>query len=164
MHRGFNNLDPKWQDFAASLRKGDVYVKMPIAKARALGMIWHILSQKGAYSKGLIDALDAMIKIITEEAIGSQTYGIKSVFYMVPVDQCKKDIELVSHLVAGDQTGVFVLFKETLEKGLQSDPEVDWIARVGGPQAHPFESLQPESNTVDISFEDLFDFPDEPNV
>ena len=164
MHRGFNKLDPDWQNFAASLRKGDIYVKMPIAKARALGMIWYILSQKGAYSKGLKDALDALIKVITEEATGSQTYGIKSVFYMVPVDQCEKDIELVSHLVAGDQTGVFKLFKETLEKGLQSDPEVDWIARVGGPQAHPFEGLQVESDPVDVLFEDLFDFPDEPNV
>jgi hypothetical protein len=83
---------------------------------------------------------------------------------MVPEAECGKDIEVVSYFVAEDQTGVFKLFKESLEKGLQSDPEVDWIARVGGPQAHPFEALQLEPEPVDVLFEDLFDFPDEPNV
>jgi hypothetical protein len=159
MHRGFNNLDPHWTSFAASLRKGQLYIKMPIAKARALGMVWHVLSQHGAYSKGLQDAVDTMIKLITDEAVGSQTYGIKSVFYMVPVDQCEKDIEVIGHLVAGDETGVFLSFKETLEKGLQSDPEVDWITRVGGPQAHPFSGLQMDSDPVQLSLEDLFEEP-----
>jgi hypothetical protein len=161
-HVGFNNLDPHWTRFAASLRKGQVYVKMPIAKARALGMVWHILSQKCSQSKEVVDAMGAMIKVITEEAVGSQTYGIKSVFYMVPTDQCGKDIEVLGYFVAEDQTGVFKLFKESLEKGLQSDPEVDWITRVGGPQAHPFEALQPEmSEPVELSIDDLFVFEDD---
>jgi hypothetical protein len=165
MHRGFNNLDPRWQDFAASLRKGQIYVKMPVGKARTLGMVWHIISQKHSITPGSVaQDMEKLIKLITEEAVGSQTYGIKSVFYMVPEAECGKDIEVVSYFVAEDQTGVFKLFKESLEKGLQSDPEVDWIARVGGPQAHPFEALQPESEPVDVLFEDLFDFPDEPNV
>lgn len=161
--RGFEKLDPKWQDFAASLRKGQVYVKMPVAKARALGMVWHILSQKIMLTETVLTCGTNLIKMIMDEAVASQTYGIKSVFYMVPVEECGKDIEVLGYLVEGDSTGVFRLFKESLEKGLQSDPEVDWITRVGGPQAHPFEALQPEiTEPVELSIEDLFDFGDEP--
>ena len=165
MHRGFEKLDPKWQMISASLRKGQLYVKMPVAKARAISMVWDILSKSFAMaSTEKQEKIDALIKLITEEAVMSQTYGIASVFYMIPVDQCKEDIEIIDDVASEDQTGVFTLFKEALEKGLQSDPEVDWITRVGGPQAHPFEALQSEPEPVDVSFEDLFDFPDEPNA
>jgi len=151
MYIGFTKLDPSWQGFAASLRKGQIYVKMPIEKAQALGMVWHILSQRISPAGTLHDVLVSLFKLIEDEARGSQAYGIKSVFYSATVDSCQKDIEALGCFVAEDQTGVFRAFKEALEKGLQSDPEVDWIARVGGPQAHPFEALQKDSDPVGMS-------------
>lgn len=157
--RGFQCLDPKWQEFAASLRKGQVYVKMPIGRARALMMVWHIISSstKLTQDQKLVDRINTAFKLIEDEAVGSQTYGIKSVFYMVPMDQCRKDIEALSIFAEKDLTGVFRSFKESLEKGLQSDPEVDWISRVGGPQPHPFEALEREPDPIDLSLDDLFE-------
>jgi hypothetical protein len=156
MHTGFKRLDPHWQQFAASLRKDQIYVKMPLSKARALGAVWDILSKKIMFTEPVLGDMIDLIKLIADEAVGSQTYGISSVFYMVSTDQCGKDIEVLGNLIDKDQTGVFKLFKESLERGLKSDPDVDWIARVGGPKAHPFEALQSESETVDLSYEDLF--------
>ena len=157
MHIGFKNLDPYWTQFAASLREGQVYIKMPVAKARALVLVWHILSQKVMHTESVLNDMTDLIKLITEEAVASQSYGIKSVFYMVPMGQCGKDIEVIGYFVEEDKTGVFRKFKESLEKGLQSDPEVDWIARVREPQAHPFEALQEDLDPVDVSLDDLFD-------
>jgi hypothetical protein len=162
---GFTKLDPHYQRFAASLRKGQLYVKMPIVKARALGMVWHIISAH-VHERVAIECavLDQLFKLLEDEAQGSQTYGIKSVFYSSTEESCHKDIESLRAFVEKDATGVFRSFMETLEKGLQSDPEVDWIARVGGPQAHPFEALQEEPEPVNVLFGDVFDFSDEPNA
>ncbi len=151
MYVGFAKLDPSWQGFAASLRKGQIYVKMPIEKARALGTVWDILCQRMPSVGTLHDVLISLFKLIEDETVGSQAYGIRSVFYSATVDSCQKDIEALDCFVAEDSTGAFKLFKEALEKGLQSDPEVDWIARVGGPQAHPFEALQRDSDPVGMS-------------
>ena len=162
---GFDKLDPDWQQFAASLRKGRIYVKMPVGKARALGMIWEVLSKSFAMpTPELKTKMDDLIKLVTDEAVGSQTYGIKSVFYMVSAEECRKDIEVLDYLAEEDATGVFRAFMDALEGGLRSDPAFDWITRVGGPSSHPFEALQRDSDYVDILFEDLFNFPDEPNA
>ena len=155
MHVGFDKLDPKWLEFAASLRKGQLYVKMPVTRARALSLVWDILRQKEAEVEH-VAPVDDILKMILQEAKDSQTYGVKSVFYMLSTDQCEKDIEALNNIVGGDKTGVFKRFKETLEKGLRSEPEVDWISRVGGPKAHTFEALQTESEPVDPLIEDLF--------
>lgn len=152
MHRGFNNLDPCWQDFAASLRKGELFVKIPIGKAYTLCTAWHVVSDHiHERDDNEYRALDQMFKLIEDEALGSLEYGIKSMFYVVNVKSCQKDIEALGSFVEKDLTGVFKLFKEVLEKGLQSDPAVDWIARVGGPRAHPFEALQRDSDPVGMS-------------
>jgi hypothetical protein len=160
MHIGFEKLDPRWQMISASLRKGQLYVKMPIAKARALLIVWHVVSQKAAGPADHSKRINALIKLIEDEAVGSQTYGIASVFYMASDAECQEDIDALTSFVAEDATGVLQSFKDALEKGMQSDPEVDWIARVGGPQAHPFEALQMEPEPVDqLSFDDLFGDP-----
>lgn len=158
MSRGFDKLDPKWQMISASLRKGQLYVKMPLAKARALLMVWSITSSttKLTHEQNLVDNLNTVFKLLEEEAVGSQTYGIASVFYMVSTDQCETDIKALTSFVEEDASGVLRSFKEALEAGLRSDPEADWIARVGGPPAHPFEALQREIVPVDDLFLDDF--------
>ncbi len=142
MHRGFDKLDPKWQQFAASIRKGQVYVKMPVGKARALGMVWEVISSH-VHERDSIAChiLDQLFKLINDEVLGSQEFKIKSVFYSSTVEFCQKDIEALKSFVERDLTGIFQSFVEVLEKGLHADPEVDWITRVGGPQAHPFDAL-----------------------
>lgn len=157
------SLDLCWQQFAASLRKGQIYVKMPVGKARALGTIWNVLSQKVMHDQSIKGAMDTLIKTVTDEAVDSRTFGIKSVFYMLSVDDCKKDIEVLNYFVKEDQTGVFRAFMDALEGGLRSDSVFDWITRVGGPSSHPSNAPQRNSNPVDVLFEDL-DFPDEPNA
>lgn len=157
MDLGFRKLDPNWQQIAASLRKEQLYVKMPIAKARAVCMVWQIVSQTITGSPEHIARLNEAFNLLEEETVGSQTYGIKSVFYMVSVDQCERDIEALASFVEEDASGVLRSLKEALEAGLRSNPEVDWIARVGGPPAHPFEALQRESIPVDdLSLDDFF--------
>lgn len=157
MHVGFDKLDPKWQEFSASLRKGELFVKMPIGKARALYIVWQIVSSH-VHERDIIECwnLDKLFKLVSDEAAGSQEYGIKSVFYSSTVESCQKDIEALQKFGEEDKTGVFRLFKETLEKGLRSDPEVDWVSRVGGPKAHVFEALQAEPESADSLFDELF--------
>lgn len=163
--RGFDKLDPHWQKFAASLRKDQIYVKMPVGKARAICIVWPVISAH-VHERDIreIWTLDALVKLLTDEASGSQEYGIKSVFYSLTVESCQKDIDALRVFVEKDATGVFRAFMDALEGGLRSDPAFDWITRVGGPSSHPFEALQRDSDPVDILFEDLFDFPDEPNA
>ena len=149
MNKGFTRLDPKWNEFAASLREGKLYVKMPIAKARALGMVWEVLRQKDDSGEHA-DQIEEMLALLLDEAIESSTYGISSVFYMVPEDQGKEDLKAVSGVAGKDASGVFQLFQEALEKGLAADLSVDWIERVGGPRAPSAETSE-----IDISFESL---------
>ena len=151
MYVGFTKLDPGWQGFAASLRKGQVYVKMPIDKACTLCTAWHVISDRIQGRTIECHVLDQLFKLINDEALGSREYGIRSMFYVATVESCQKDVEALRSFAEKDLTGVFKLFKEALEKGLQSDPGVDWIARVGGPQAHPFEALQKDSDPVGMS-------------
>ena len=80
MHTGFKRLDPHWKQFSASLRKDQLYIKMPLSKARALIAVWDILSKKVMFTETVLGDMIDLIKLITDESVGSQTYGISSVF------------------------------------------------------------------------------------
>lgn len=158
MNRTHTRLDPRWQEFAASLRDGQLFIKMPASKARALLLVWEILSQRVKATSETKSAVAALLQLLHEELTGTLEYGIKSVFYAVPTALCQKDIEVLRHYEGEDATGVFAAFRETLERGLRNEPAVDWIERVGGPKREALAGLEREdSEPVDLS---VFDFED----
>lgn len=147
-----HRLDSRWQEFAASLRDGQLFVKMPAPKARALLLVWEILSQRVKTTRETAASATALFRLLHEELTGTLEYGIKSVFYSIPLEMCQKDIEVLRHYEGEDATGVFAAFRETLERGLRNDPLVDWIARVGGPKREALAGLEREdSEPVDLS-------------
>ena len=87
-----STVDPKWKEISASLRDGNLFVKMPASTARELHALWDIMKSK-------LEPTDAskevskLMDLILDEAKGSLTYGNLSMCYMVSLDQCKKDIE-----------------------------------------------------------------------
>ncbi len=156
MHRGFTCLDPDWKMISASLRKGVLYVKMPVAIAVLLGAAWKTVSAR-FHERDILEIHrnDALFKLIGDELEGSIEYGIGSVFYSTPIDVCEKDIEALKTFADKDTSTLFQSFVDALEAGLKSDPAVDWITRVGGPKPNAFEALQPEPEPVQLSLDDL---------
>lgn len=131
--------DPRWKELSASLRQGNLYIKLPrnqvfdLLKAFSSTLIVMKieedpdLSVKYTYLTTYIEFLTEQIKKILMVA---QT----SVVYSTSQDQTMKDVacfKVVEHL---DKSGRIFLFRNCLEAGLRGDPEVDWITRVEGPK------------------------------
>lgn len=136
-------LDPQWREFAASRRDEDVFVKMPRSKARGLLLLWAALKEKHPELKdreGLCD----LFGFLTSEEQAAGEAGFPSVFYQQSLSQCQKDVENLQILEDKDSTGLIKALRSALLKGTKNDPEVDWIARVGGPKRSRLKDLEKE--------------------
>jgi len=127
----FQRLDPYWQGISASRREGTLYVKMSRALALSICSQWTLLIHE--HKEIPRGGLPKLFALLQDEEAGSSAYGIRSVFYSSPVDECKADIEAIDAFTLFMRSDSYlVLLRRTLELGLESDPSVDWIARVGG--------------------------------
>lgn len=123
--------DPKWTEFAASLRNDNLYIKMPVSKAKGV--------------------LNAMTRVVTMHQIPilkphpfMNLYKFlwseleratnHSLFYAVTVEEAKIDIEALQVVEHEDENGFLRRFRRVLQAGLDGLPEVDWISRVNGPK------------------------------
>ncbi len=145
--------DPGWQEFGASLRKDQLYVKMPLKKAQALiiavdmaGFMTGDLEDVSP-AEGLLSFLRGELRRATNQ----------SIFYVIPVTEVKKDIEQLILIEPKDRIGLIQRFRVTLEAGLRNDPQVDWITRVGGPKSDPSPD-SPEPVKAKPRFRGLFSF------
>ncbi len=145
--------DPGWQEFGASLRKDQLYVKMPLKKA---GVLLDAIDIAGFMTGDLDDPSPAEGLLAFLRAEMNRATN-QSLFYVVSVDEVKKDIEQLSLIEPKDRIGLIQRFRVTLEAGLRNDPKVDWITRVGGPKPDPSpDSSEPVK--AKPRFRDLFSF------
>lgn len=122
--------DPRWRDFGASLRKDQLYVKMPLHKARALlSALTKIISARG------LPVLEPHPLVDFYKFFWKEFHRITnpSLFYAVSAKEAKADVEVLREVENEDQFGIIRPFRQTLEAGLDNSPQVDWIRRVGGP-------------------------------
>ncbi len=138
--------DPHWTQFSASLRQGQLYVKMPVSSGTALVTHLEIAS---VVSES--DVVQPLINFLRGE-LDRRTNP--SLYYAVSVTEAEQDIEAVRAVEASLSEPRFVTaFRKSLEAGLRNDPSVDWITRVGGPMS---DELQ--GSTIDP--DDLLELPD----
>lgn len=163
MSRPVNN-DPRWQEKSASLRDGKLFVKMPLTQARMLrAVLLHVLQvldleedddsrESKIHLTGYTSWLSDEVEVV---AAANQT----SVVYAATLDYATKDAEYIGKAKGLDQTGILSHFHRILEAGLRSDPEVDWIARVGGPNRDFTGLEQPSLDVSEIILDDLVPDP-----
>lgn len=150
-----NAQDPRWREMSASLRKGQLFVKMPVSQAYLLSLaLNHALEDcltKEAEEYLRKDLLEFLIR----EIEGARSLQHQSIFYQVPSETALKDANLLrDELEAHDHSGIIERFRTTLESGLEDDPRVDWIRRVGGPgPSCDFESLPTPAPFIDFDLE-----------
>lgn len=139
-------VDPRWTSVSASLREGQLYVKMPVPSGIALVTNLEIATvvSKSEVVQPFIDFLRAEIERHTNP----------SLYFAVPVAEAEQDIEAIRAVESSLSDPRFVKnFRKALEAGLRNDPSVDWIARVGGPKSGALQGSE-------IDPEDLLEFPD----
>lgn len=138
--------DPLWKQFSASLREGQLYVKMPIGSGTCLVTSLEIASVVSKSEVAL-----PLIKFLQDEL---ERHTNPSLYFALTVSQAEKDIEVVREVEGSLSDPRYVArFREVLEAGLRNDLSVDWIARVGGPK-----SSAPQGSDIDP--DDLLELPD----
>lgn len=137
--------DPNWKRISASLRDGKLYVKMP--KTKALTLV-RVLINLG---------LDFRTKEIYENS--------SSFVFSGSIEDWQKDLKDLSEsariamqegATSPSSGAILVELRKSVSKGLDSDPDVDWILRVNGPIGNHLEALefltpssQPESEGLE---------------
>lgn len=137
--------DPRWREFSASLRKGQLYVKMPTGSGTALVTTLEIA---GVVSKS--DAVDPLISFLRSEIQRHTNPSLYLAFSIAQAEQDVKAVRVVEDCLADSR--FLVRFREALEAGLRNDPSVDWITRVGGPRPD-------EPQGSEIGPDDLLEIP-----
>lgn len=151
-------VDPRWKEFSASIRKGVLYVKMPAEKANLLVLSMQCLralKEMGEeISLGNLHTQEVFLREQVEAATNP------SVFISVTAENVREDIETLRSIEERDQAGILRSYREVLEKGLRNEPAVDWITRMGGPKADPFEGLAKDDVNREPEFLSIFDLED----
>lgn len=106
--------DPGYARVSASRRKGKLYVKATLEK---------VVVFIGALIKSGEDLLRK--EIYHDQDSRSQTF-----VFAGSVEDWQEDLQTLAVVAAQDNTGMVEMFRTVIELGLESDPAVDWIARV----------------------------------
>ncbi len=108
--------DGQHLSIGASLRKGQLYVKVPYSKTVVL-----------------VKALEAACEDLLRKTIHWTNASRHQPFVFVgTVEDWKEDLETLSKLGAGS-IGIIWEFRFVISLGLGNHPDVDWVARTGGP-------------------------------
>lgn len=152
------DVDPRWREMSASLRRGVVYVKMPLPAAHMLLHLLQWVSNEqpdGTTKTRLQDLRNFFGQEIEATEQYSAIVAQRSFFYQVPYAEASLDAKALEAVEGKDLSGHLRVFRKCLENGSQGDPELDWIVRVGGPK--PDSALEglvkkPRSNRDPQSF------------
>lgn len=145
--------DPRWQEFAVSLRRGITYIKMPLASARLIiSVLTRVATGKAAepytsllklrtFLYGELLASNELSKMIPQHCL----------FYSQAAGLTISDAKLLREVQEQDETNMLRAFASALEKGAEGDLDLDWISRVGGPSPNsPLEGLVRENEPAEI--------------
>jgi hypothetical protein len=152
--------DPRWREISASLRKGKLFVKMPISRAWMLTVVLRTALGKCDEALDPIKYLkEDLLGFLVREIDGARELEHRSIFYQVPEETGRKDVALLrEHLEPSDNTHEIRYFCEVLEAGLNGNPGVDWISRVGGPKSStPSLDLDLAMDDIEINLDDVLD-------
>ena len=124
-------VDPLWKEISASLRAGYLYVKMPRTTARRIAFILQLECKQGTKDSS------AVAKFLTDLV----TQGIDfSIYFSLTIPAAGKEMETLAIF----EDALVKNYVRVLQAGLDNDPAVDWITRVGGPGANPSPSFEME--------------------
>lgn len=147
--------DLRWQEISASLRGGNLYVKMPISRSTLL--FTALLEHAAQYPSSPFTAQWVeMATFLKEEARTAERAHASSVVLSFSKDVARKDLEALLGLDLCQDPSL-LQYREVLEKGLRGDADVDWIHRCGGPSPikGPLglveKALPPVSDLPDLS-------------
>jgi len=153
--------DPRWQEYSASLRKEQLFVKLPRTKALLVhqALLQVLESLKNAGDETLSESKNHLSKyadwLLNEIQLVSAAYQ-PSVVYAASLDYAEQDVRHLQQVLHLDTTGILSKFHKCLKAGLQNDPDVDWLIRVGGPRPD-FKQVEDSSKPEDLSIFDLKD-------
>lgn len=151
--------DPRWREISASLRKQVLYLKLP---TDTLHLIAVFLDSRlrDPYPKETVKPhlprLRQLQTFLQEEERQSHLVEQSSSFLALREEEAASDLEALKAL---QQTGgILGEFSRALELGLQNDPSVDWILRVGGPKpkpARPLPAMEDAAALIDSLFPEI---------
>ena len=128
--------DARWKKISASLRndpdgKPSIYLKLPSSK------LWEIVLEMTYYDHSLSYQGEDQAHLAALQDFFRQEYKASmapSIFLRIPVEEIKKDILSLKAVADFSSRSTSVEdFIAAVEAGLRNDPDVDWIARCGGP-------------------------------
>lgn len=156
------DVDPRWTEMSASLRKGTVYVKLPLNSARIVVILLERVcsDEPDTQTSMKIQTLRDFLKDELEAAAAYSTLvPQRSLFYALPVTEAAADAAVIQVVEEKDASGVLRTFRQTLSRGAEGDTNVDWIIRVGGPKPDsPLEGLARQSEPeILIDLSEVFD-------
>ena len=139
-------VDPRWREMSASLRRGVVYVKMPLTKAYLLLHFLDGLNFSSTEETPNRKRLRELRDLLSEEIRATEEYSAlvpqPSLFYRLGYREARQDALALQEVEDQDLGGNVRLFRRCLSRGSEGDPDLDWIARVGGPKPDsPLEGL-----------------------
>jgi len=148
MGKGQGPVDPRWREFSASLRDGNLYLKMPMSKASYLAQTLptFIALLPETDREFLQQELAEMIK---EEVSAAREFSLPSVFCRVPAEMGSRIAAALLPVEKEDLTETVTKFRKVLLAGLNNETDVDWITRMGGPNPKPNDPF------FDINLDDL---------
>lgn len=156
------DVDPRWTEMSASLRKGTVYVKMPLKSARILVILLEKVcsDEPDTQTSMKIEVLREFLKGELEASADYATLVPQhSLFYALPVTEAAADAATLQVVEEKDVSGIVRMFRQALSRGSEGDADVDWLIRVGGPKPDsPLEGLARQSAPeVIIDLSEVFD-------
>lgn len=126
--------DPRWTEHSASLRQGQLFVKLPASQACLFEVsLLHALQNPKVSSAALIDQLRSWAEWFGGEIRRARQANMNSVILGFPAEDADADAQALSQVEEFDVSGRISHFRKVMQAGLRNEPDVDWIARVGGP-------------------------------
>ena len=154
--------DPRWQEYAASLRRGFVFIKMPLSFARLLTVALHRCanaSEEGELKEQVLALRDFLYGELLASGELSKKVPQHCLFYRQPVAETRQEAKTLRDATSQDRTGFLNQFATVLERGAKGDSDLDWISRVGGPGPDSsFEGFARTGEpTMETDLAELFD-------
>ena len=139
-------IDPFRQEMAASLRGNQLFVKMPYTRVVELvGIMSHVRQERLKQKKEPLENLGVQEKFMREQMESATN---PSIFISLTRSRAQEDVEGLLTFEEEDSRGILSRYRIILEKGLEDDPDVDWIRRMGGPTSEPFIDLSLEEGEL----------------
>ena len=130
--------DSRWRIISASLRESpegvlSIYLKLPATKLMdiTMGIAFTLNpSDTAALPTAVVEYLQGLLEFLKKELSASRA---PSIFLCIPVEEIERDLISLEVIAGPSEANPVREFITAVEAGLRNDPNVDWVARCGGP-------------------------------